>query len=138
VGDSSALGGAYTATDVANWNGPYLGASVLATALGGDPVITSGFGANLRNRLPIFDINLANGGDSIPTSAAATGEFVTVLITGLSGAAFNTVNEVIDGPAENTAILRRHQGRLRCPGTAAPTDADACAAAYFLASPIRQ
>lgn len=136
--DSTALGSAYTASDVTNWNGPYLGASVLNTATRNAQVITSGFGVTFNNRLPIFDIDVANGGDSLPTSGAAGAEFVTVLVTGLSGSAFNTVNELIDGPSENTAILRRHNGRLRCPGAAAPTDTDVCAAAYFLASPLRQ
>lgn len=138
AGDSTALGAVYTASDVANWNGPYLGTSALATAARNAQVITSGYGVTFNNRLPLYDVDLANGGDTTDTSPATGAEFITVLITGLSGTAFNTVNELIDGPAENTAILRRHNGRLRCPGAAAPADTDNCPAAYFLASPLRQ
>ena len=139
AGDSTALGAAYTASDVANWNGPYLGSSVLSTATRNAQVITSGYGVTFNNRLPLFDIDAnATGGDTTDTSPTTAADFVSVLITGLSGSAFNTVNELIDGPSENTAILRRHNGRLRCPGNATPNDTDACTAAYFLATPIRQ
>lgn len=138
AGDSTALGAVYSSSDVSNWNGPYLGVSILSTTARNDQVITTGFGATVNNRLPLYDVNAANGGDTTATSGASSAEFVSILITGLSGAAFNSINEAIDGPTENTATLRRHTGRLRCPGTASPTDASACSAAYFLASPLRQ
>ena len=137
--DSSALGGAYTAADVANWNGPYLGLSVPSTTARDAAVLTTGFGGLINNRLPLFDLDAAAGvGDTVPTSAATSAEFVSILITGLSGASYNALNLLVDGPGENTLTLRRQAGRLRCIGGVYTLDTDACAAAYFLASPLRQ
>lgn len=139
AGDSSALGATYSAADASAWNGPYLGASVPAASLRNAPVITTAFSGLINNRLPLYDVDAGlTGGDTTDTSPTANADFVSVLVTGLSGAAFNAINQLLDGPSENTAILRRHTGRFRCPGTAAPLDTDACAAAYFLASPLRQ
>lgn len=142
VGDSTALGAAYTATDAANWNGPYIGASIVAGAARNAQVITTGFGATLNNRLPLFDVDAATkvGGDTAATSGSTAADFVSVLITGLSGQSFKALNLLVDGPAENTPSLRWNSGRLRCPYVAATppaSDATACPAAYFLAAPLR-
>jgi prepilin-type N-terminal cleavage/methylation domain-containing protein len=142
VGDSTALGAAYTTTDVTNWNGPYLGISVPANLGRNAVVITTGFGGTVNNRLPLFDVDVANpvGGDTVSTANSANGDFVSVLILGLSGAAFKSLNEQIDGPTESTVLLRRNSGKLRCPyasGSPPADDAVACPAAYYLASPLR-
>jgi prepilin-type N-terminal cleavage/methylation domain-containing protein len=135
--DSSARGALYTAADIANWNGPYIALSVSAAMASNDTAIVTGFSAALINRLGLFDIGVANGGDTVPTNNANNAEFIAVRLKGLSGAAFNAINELIDGPTEATPVNRRHLGRFRCPGTAAPLDTDACTDAYYLASPIR-
>jgi prepilin-type N-terminal cleavage/methylation domain-containing protein len=139
AGDSSALGAVYSATDALAWNGPYIGISVPATSLRNAPVINTAFGGTINNRLPLYDIDVGTtGGDTTDTSPTTNADFVSVMVAGLSGAAFNAINSLIDGPSENTAILRRHTGRFRCPGAAAPADTDVCGAAYYLATPLRQ
>ena len=138
AGDSSAAGAAYSAADVLNWNGPYLGIALDPTTTARETaVITTGFGAAIHNRLPLFDADVAAGGDTVDTSPGTAADFLSVRIMGLSGAAFNSINLLIDGSSENTAALRRQQGRLRCPG-AGPADTDPCAVAYYLATPYRQ
>ena len=134
--DSAARGTLYTVADIANWDGPYIGASVAATAAANDTAVTTGYGAAILNRLGLFDIDIANGGDTVATPNVANSEFVAIRVKGLSGAAFNAINELIDGPGEANATTRRHTGRFRCPG-AGPTDPAPCADAYFLASPTR-
>lgn len=139
AGDSSALGAVYSASDAAAWNGPYIGLSVQASALRNAQVVNTAFGGTINNRLPLYDVDVGTtGGDTTDTSPTTNADFVSVLVSGLSGSAFNAINALIDGPSENTAILRRHTGRFRCPGAAAPADTDVCAAAYFLAAPLRQ
>lgn len=135
--DSTARGALYTATDVTNWRGPYVALSLPATLASNDTAVTTGFGAAIVNRFALFDIGLANGGDSVSTSNASNAEFLAVRLKGLSGAAFNAINELIDGPTESTAMVRRQAGRFRCPGAAAPLDTDICVDAYYLASPSR-
>jgi prepilin-type N-terminal cleavage/methylation domain-containing protein len=135
--DSSARGALYSTTDVNNWHGPYIALSVPVTMASNDTAVVTGFGAAVVNRLGLFDINVVNGGDTVSTPNAVNAEFVAIRLKGLSGAAFNAINELIDGPLESTAILRRHAGRFRCPGAAAPLDTDLCTDAYYLASPVR-
>jgi hypothetical protein len=137
VGDSTALGAAYSAADANNWNGPYLALSMPPATASTAQVINTGFDATIQNRLPLFDADIANGGDTVNTAGAASADFVSVRLAGLSGSAFNAINELIDGPGENTPTLRRHAGKFRCPG-AGPTDAAPCAAAFYLSSPLRQ
>ena len=139
AGDSTALGAAYSTADATSWNGPYLGIAVLSGAGNADTVAVTGFSTRVINRLPLFDIHTGStGGDTLDTSPSTDGDYVAVRLVNLSGAAFNSINELIDGTTETTAILRRHSGRFRCPGAASPTDTDACSNAYFLASPLRQ
>lgn len=133
--DSSARGNQYTATDVANWKGPYLALSVLATTTNDATIVTTGFAATIPNRFSAFDADLTNGGDS--TFTLANADFVAVRVKGLSAAAFNAINELIDGPSENSTVLRRHSGRFRCPGNAAPADTACNRGAFYLAVPIR-
>jgi hypothetical protein len=102
-----------------------------------DTAITTGYGAAVINRLGLYDIGPANGGDTVSTPNVVNAEFVAIRLKGLSGAAFNAINELIDGPTESLAIVRRQAGRFRCPGAAAPLDTDPCADAYYLATPIR-
>jgi hypothetical protein len=85
----------------------------------------------------LFDVDAATaGGDTVPTNNAALAEFVAIHVKGLSGAAFNAINLLIDGPTEALAATRRQTGRFRCPG-AAPLDTDPCTNAYYLATPLR-
>ena len=135
--DSTLRGALYTTTDLSNWRGPYIALSLPATMASNDTAITTGFGAAVINRLGLFDTGIANGGDTVATPNAANAEFIAVRLKGLSGAAFNAINELIDGPLEVTPIVRRHAGRFRCPGAAAPLDTDPCVDAYYLATPSR-
>ena len=138
-GDTNALGAAYSVADSANWNGPYIGISIPTSTLTSSTAIGTGFEATIRSRLPLYDVDVGTtGGDSVAYASMANADFVAILIVGLSGTAFNAINDLIDGAAENTAVLRRHTGRVRCPGAAAPNDTDACTAAYYLASPLRK
>jgi prepilin-type N-terminal cleavage/methylation domain-containing protein len=134
--DSTARGALYSTADVASWKGPYITLSVLDAASGNDTVVTTGFGAVILNRLGLYDIGLANGGDTVSTPNAINAEFIVIRIKGLSGAAFNAVNGLLDGPTESTAALRRQIGRFRCP-SAAPADTDPCVDAYYLVSSLR-
>lgn len=134
--DSTARGALYTALDSTNWVGPYITLSIPANRAAADTVVTTGFGGVILNRLPLYNVDAANGGDSVSTTNIATAEFVSILVKGLSGSAFNAINLLIDGPGEATAAARRQQGRFRCPG-AGPTDTAACTSAFFLAVSVR-
>jgi prepilin-type N-terminal cleavage/methylation domain-containing protein len=145
--DDNAFGADYTLpVDSSNWVGPYVTLSVPDATAGNAQVNSSGFGVTMQNTLPLFDIDDTDpvGGDSIANRANTTqqlaADFVAVVIINISGAAFTAINELIDGPAENSVTLRRNSGRFRCPypSASAPTaDTDACTAAYYLASPVR-
>ena len=134
--DSTARGVLYSATDSANWTGPYITLSVMANAADTAAVVVTGFGATILNRLPLFDVDAANGGDSVNTAHVANAEFVSVLVKGLAGSAFNAINLLVDGSGEATAATRRQQGRFRCPG-AVPVDTDSCVSAFYLAVSVR-
>jgi len=139
--DSASDASLYTLTDSASWLGPYIGASIAATAAANDTVITTGYGAAILNRLGLYDLelNAATGGDTVATgSPASDAEFISVRIKGLSGAAFNAINLLIDGPGEASAADRRFKGRFRCPRAAAPAQTDACVEANFLVVPTRR
>lgn len=146
--DSTAVDGLYQSTEQAAWNGPYLGISVPTTAVSSDTVATTGFSGRIVNRLAIFDeaggAGGLTGGDSVAAGNAAQGDFVAVRIPNLSGAAFNAVNALIDGPSEDNAtetvevMRRRTLGRWRCPYSTAPTlNSAACPNAYYLAVSTR-
>lgn len=143
TGDVHALGVAYSLpSDSSRWLGPYIGAAVLPGALPGEAVINTGYGASIINTLPLYDINAGSltGGDTVAVTGSTAGaDFIAIMVTGLSGTAFNAVNLLIDGPTENDPVLRRSNGRFRCPyAGAAPANNAACPAAYFLATPVRQ
>lgn len=137
--DITALGAAYTVLDSANWRGPYLGLSIPTGSSASLVVLTTGFGGEIENKLPLFDVDVTpatTGGAITVTNAAA--DFLAVKINGLSGPAFNAINELIDGPTETTATSRRLTGRFRC-AEAVTTDAAACASgAIFLAAAVNQ
>jgi prepilin-type N-terminal cleavage/methylation domain-containing protein len=132
--DSSARAALYTASDIANWQGPYIALSLDPTIVADAAAITSGYGALILNRFKLYDADVGVN-DTVP-SPGTNADFLAVRITGLSGAAYNSVNLLVDGPSENTAALRRQNGRFRClPNTG--TDTDACTSAYYFVSPIR-
>ena len=134
---------AFTDAEAASWNGPYLGISIPTTLnQTTDTVVTTGFGAKVINRTPLYDLDETTvatlSGDTVLTAnATSTAEFIAVRIVGLSGAAFNAVNLLIDGPTENDVTKRRSQGRFRCPQATYPSDNAVCANAYYLAVPTR-
>jgi prepilin-type N-terminal cleavage/methylation domain-containing protein len=141
--DSTSLGANYSASEAAAWNGPYLGLAVGTESGPGtgqsDTVQITGFAGRIINRLPLFDTDptITTGigsGDTVATSASASADFVAVRIVGLSGAQFNALNNLIDGPSENTVQTRRQLGSLRCPQATYPDNTAACANAYFLAT----
>lgn len=135
--DSTSTGSAYTAIEQAAWLGPYVALAALPTVGQTDTVAVTGFNARIINRLNTFDIAAATfvGGDTVALGDP-TADFVAIRIVGLSGAAFNAVNQLIDGPMEADATTRRSSGRFRCPA-AAYVDNAPCANAYFLAVPTR-
>lgn len=135
--DSTSTGAAYTSIEQAAWLGPYVALSALPTIGQTDTVAVTGFNARIMNRLNTYDITAAAfvGGDTVPLGDP-TADFVAVRIVGLSGAAFNAANQLIDGPMEADATTRRSSGRFRCPA-AAYADNAPCANAYFLAVPTR-
>lgn len=135
--DSTSTGSAYTAIEQSAWLGPYVALAALPTVGQTDTVAVTGFNARIINRLNTFDIAAAAfvGGDTVALGDP-TADFVAIRIVGLSGAAFNAVNQLIDGPMEADATTRRSSGRFRCPA-AAYVDNAPCANAYFLAVPTR-
>lgn len=133
--DSAATGALYLLADSSAWLGPYLGASI-ATTTGQDAIVFStGFGGSILNRLFHFDADVANGGDTTVTVAGS--EFLAIRIKGLSAAGFNAINALVDGPSETSTTLRRHSGRFRCPGNAAPADTACNRGAVYLAVATR-
>jgi prepilin-type N-terminal cleavage/methylation domain-containing protein len=135
--DSTSLGSTYSASEQTAWNGPYIGLAVGASVGQADTVTITGFGGRIINRLPLFDTDIAlnaGAGDTVATSSSTNADFVTVRIVGLSGAQFNSLNLLIDGPSENTTTLRRTLGTLRCPAATYTDDQAACANAYYLAA----
>jgi type II secretory pathway pseudopilin PulG len=137
--DSSILGSLYSTSDSTAWLGPYVTSSVTAATASGDAVITTGYGATIRNHFAPFNTDATNGGAEVANVATngADVDFVAIVVAGLSGAAFETVNELIDGATENTPALKRNSGRFRCPD-ATPTALEACATAFYLAVPINR
>lgn len=138
--DVNARGSAYAVSDSLNWQGPYVTLSIVSTAGIDDAIVTTGFGATLLNKISLFDVNgaaILTGGDTVNTTNVALAEFLAIRITGLSGSAFNAVNLLVDGPNENTAALRRQNGRLRCPLDITPDDTEACAVAFYFVTSVR-
>jgi prepilin-type N-terminal cleavage/methylation domain-containing protein len=148
AGELTVLGAQYSLTDEAAWNGPYLGLSIAAGTSLNVTVLTTGFGAQVQNGLGRYDVGITDprGGDTVNVAGVAAADFVAVRIKSLSGAAFSSLNELIDGPNEGTIAVagnvsnERTLGRLRCPYSSllVPADGDACPDAYYLAVPIRQ
>lgn len=136
--DSTARGATYTVADGQNWIGPYLGLSVPVDAGNEVTAITTGFGALIPNHFALFDLEDATptGGDTTNTAGVAAADFIAVRVTGMSGAAFNAVNLLIDGPTETSVTTRRQLGRFRCPHVVT-SDATACGTAFYLAVPLR-
>jgi prepilin-type N-terminal cleavage/methylation domain-containing protein len=140
AGDLAIRGGNYSLSDSANWRGPYVTLAVPSTAAIDDTVVTTGFSAVIINKFSLFDTDgaaAATGGDTVSTANVANAEFLTVRLLGLTGAAFNAINLLIDGPNETTAAMRRQQGRFRCPLDTTPTDTEACAIAFYFAVSVR-
>ena len=135
--DSTSTGSVYTSIEQAAWLGPYVALSALPTVGQTDTVAVTGFSARVINRLNTYDLTAAAfvGGDTVPYGDP-TADFVAVRLVGLSGAAFNAANQLIDGPMEADATTRRSSGRFRCPA-AVYADNAPCANAYFLAVPTR-
>lgn len=142
--DLNVLGAAFDAgADVPRWKGPYVGLSVVDAALATDIAVTTGFEGQILNGFVLFDIDPGTpenkGGDVV--SNAANAEYVVIQIDNLTGAAFNAINLLIDGPVEDSPTERRWLGRLRCPNPVAaldPVDTDACLMAYFLVTPLKR
>lgn len=136
--DSTARGALYSVTDGQNWIGPYLTLSVAVNAVNEATVITTGYGATIPNHFALFDVDDISpvGGDTTSTAGVASADFLAVRVSGLSGAAFNAVNLLIDGPTETSVATRRQQGRFRCPHAVA-SDATACGTAFYLATTLR-
>lgn len=135
--DSTSTGSVFTATETAAWLGPYVALSALPTMGQTDTAVVTGFNARIINRLNNYDVTAPAfiGGDTVALGDV-NADFIAVRIVGLSGAAFNAANQLIDGSMEADATTRRSSGRFRCPA-AAYVDNAPCANAYFLAVPTR-
>lgn len=135
--DSTSTGAVYSSTEQSSWLGPYVSIAALETLAQTDTATSTGFGARIMNRLNSYDLTGGAfiGGDTVAFGNPAS-DFTVVRIVGLSGAAFNAANLLLDGPTENDATRRRSAGRFRCPA-AAYVDNAPCANAYFLAVPAR-
>lgn len=135
--DSTSTGAVYSSTEQSAWLGPYVSVAALATLGQTDTAVVTGFGARIMNRLNNYDLTGGAfvGGDTVALGDPAA-DFVVVRLVGMSGAAFNAANLLLDGPTEDDATKRRSAGRFRCPA-AAYVDNAPCANAYFLAVPTR-
>lgn len=136
-GDSTSKGALFTSAERINWLGPYVALSVSSTAGQADTVAITGFSGRIMNRIHPYDVgNGSSAGDTVSLLSTAA-DFLAIRVVSLSGAAFNAVNLLIDGPTETTFSGRRELGRFRCPITTETLDSDPCKNAYFLAVPVR-
>jgi prepilin-type N-terminal cleavage/methylation domain-containing protein len=126
-----------TASQIALWNGPYLG-STIGTADGDS--LPTGYTAFIANRVERYDAQNNKGeisGGTGSTFSTTNTLFVTIKITGLTLTQATTVNVMIDGPSDvnvssglNTGA--NITGRFRFD----PPNANNIVVAYYLASPI--
>lgn len=130
VADSTADSLAYSTGQLNRWNGPYVDASIAASAAGTDTVIISGFEGGIVNDLLLYDssADAAEGG-----SGFATGNFVAIQVAGLTEDQFEDVNDLIDGESETDgpAGTSHIQGKLRRNDSVTATDT----LVYYLAAP---
>jgi prepilin-type N-terminal cleavage/methylation domain-containing protein len=134
--DSTILAARYTAADsLVRWKGPYLNAVMPDTGAAPLALVAfkTGFGANVRMALQCF--NPAPGTVDTTAVAACAGavalgqtRFAAVRVDSLGLAAFQAVNDIIDG----TEATPTTTGRLRCT-TAGCALGDRV---YYLAVPV--
>jgi len=117
---------AYDETQVAQWNGPYIGATIPQ-----DGKLATGYAAFLSDNLANYDAtgnsySIAGGsykaldGGGVVTPADAATHFVGVQITGLTIAQVKTLNKLIDGSNDGSyassgtaPLVANMTGRLR-------------------------
>ena len=128
-----------SASQIALWNGPYIGATIGATATDSMP---TGFTAFISNGLQRWDAldnkGELNGGTGSTFSTTNT-LFVAVTVTGLTTTQAAQINKAIDGPGDTDVSSGLNTGanitgRFRYD----PPNANKIVIAYYLASPIVQ
>lgn len=128
-----------TSSQVALWNGPYIGATMGATAADSMP---TGFTAFISNGLQRWDAvnnkGELNGGTGA-TFSTSNSMFVAITITGLTTTQAADINKAVDGPGDPDVSTGLNTGanvtgRFRYD----PPNASKIVIAYYLASPIVQ
>jgi len=116
----SALTGTYNAGHASRWDGPYIDAT------GGD--IISGYDATIDETIRLFDTGT---NDFVTSGSAALADFVALNVTGLDAAAYDRLNDLIDGDADASASSGFFSGKFRAISSSAGN-------AAYLAVPYRQ
>lgn len=127
----------FTSSQVALWNGPYIGATIGIAPTDSMP---TGFTAFISNQLQRYDAVNNKGelsGGTGATFSTSNTLFVTVKITNLTASQASTINKAIDGPndpdvASGLNTGANTTGRFRYD----PPNASKIVVAYYLASPI--
>ncbi len=128
--DFSLDGAAFSAADVARWNGPYVEktAPVLGLASGTLIYAPSGYSTNIYERLLLCSNNTLGGNGCAPSS---TGElYASIKVEPITLEQFETVNTIIDGT--ETAVSSYALGRFRFEAGSGSTSSGT---AYYLAVP---
>lgn len=134
VSDRQINGNNYSQSMIQRWNGPYLDTPMEERGAG-DPTspdsIPTGFKGFISPVTALYD-GLTN--DSLPVVASSDANFVALMIRGLSAEEFETLNDLIDGEAEEDGTsgctsCSYDRGNLRYDANRELT--------YFLAVPYR-
>jgi prepilin-type N-terminal cleavage/methylation domain-containing protein len=125
---------ALSASEVAAWNGPYIGATIGAASADSLP---TGYTAYIRNLLQRYDADdnagEVTGGTVGAVFNAAKSLFVAIRVNGLNVVQAAALNKTIDGPDDvNQADGSNNSGRFRFDK---PSTSN-IVIAYFLAVPI--
>lgn len=121
--DVSLAGTEYSATDLVNWNGPYLGKPSAEINAGSSSLawVATGFSASITQKVYKCNSTPQNGCN------ATSADYVAVAASPLTASEFELVNKVIDGVETSGSGSSYAKGKLRY-------DA-ASSTAYFLAAP---
>lgn len=123
----------YSASMLARWKGPYLETPMEEFGAGdafSPDSLPTGFNAYIAPVLALYDGRL---NDSLPALAADQGNFVAIMIRGLSAEEFETLNDFVDGEAEVDGT----PGCVRCSYDRGNLRYDPVQEiAYYLAAPI--
>lgn len=101
AGDLALDGGAYTATTVAGWQGPYVAQMLTAAAdASGNTSWPAGAAGFFENDLKICDVSASTACTAVTTG---DGAFVTVQLNALGATEAGSINDVLDGESETSS-----------------------------------